>query len=225
MEEKKTIRANLEQDRTTFLLMGFVVALATLFVAFEWENHESLSPDWVGFSPLFIEQETTGVQEVSREPDLPKRREVVEEKQVEEVSEEFNIVDETSTEEIVVEPVKKEPESVSPPSSEDSENPIYTEVEIMPQFKGGYVELVRFIYTNLAYPSIALTKRIQGKIWCSFIVNTDGTVSDVRIEQSISFFLEEEALRVLKIMPDWEPGRMGGKPVQVKIYLPIVFKL
>ena len=95
----------------------------------------------------------------------------------------------------------------------------------MPQFPGGNVELIRFIYSHIQYPQAALKQRIQGRVWCSFIVDRDGTISDVALEQGIYIFLDEEALRVLKTMPPWIPGKTQGESVRVKVYLPIVFKI
>lgn len=224
MEEKKTAKANLEFGRTTFLLLGFVAALSTLFVALEWESNESLSPYWSGFSPLFIEQESMGVQGTPIETETVKPTEVTS-IQPAIISDEFNVVEEVSAEEIVPEREEPETENVPLPDSIAGENIVYAEAEIMPQFKGGYIELVRFIYNNMKYPSEALKQRIQGKVWCSFIIGNDGSISNIQLEQGLNSFLDEEALRVLRIMPSWDPGIIGGRPVKVKIYLPIVFKL
>jgi protein TonB len=223
MEEKKTAKADLEYDRATFLLLGFVVALSTLFVAFEWENTRPLSPDWAGFSSLFIEQESAGIEETPIETPQSKAHEVVAIQPVI-VSEEFNVVEKIVEEELVSEPEKEIIDTI-PATQEPPADMIYAEAETMPQFKEGYTALIRFIYSTMEYPPAALKQRIEGKVWCSFIINKDGSVSDVRLERGVYSLLNEEALRVLQIMPDWEPGTMGGKPVKVKVYLPLVFKL
>jgi protein TonB len=222
MEEKKTANADLEYGRTTFLLLGFVVALSTFFVVLEWSNEETLSPDWAGFSPLFIEAETPGLATPPEEVAPSKSVEVKEIKPVT-LADEFNVVEKAGTEEIPVE--KEEEKEKDIPSNTEETVAIHTEAEIMPQFKGGYAELARFIYQHLQYPEIALQKRIQGRIWYSFTVNKDGSVSNIQLEKGISLYLDDEALRVLKMMPPWEPGTTNGDPVRVKVYLPIVFKL
>jgi protein TonB len=221
MEEKKTAKANLEYDRTTFLLLGFVVALSTLFVVLEWSNEEVLSPDWAGFSPLFIEAESPGLPEALEEVETSKTIEVKEIKPVT-LTDEFNVVEKVTAKEI---PIEKAKEEKDPPVTIEETPAIHTEAEVMPQFKGGYAELSRFIYHQLEYPEIALQKRIQGRVWCSFTINKDGSVSDIQLEKGVSLYLDDEALRVLKMMPPWEPGMTNGESVRVKIYLPIVFKL
>jgi protein TonB len=224
MEEKKTAKANLEYNRTTFLLVGFVVALSTLFVAFEWEDASSLSPDWVGFSPLFIEQESAGIEDAPVEAPPPETVEVTATiVEAVTVSDEFNVVEKVE-EETVSEPEKNIVDTI-PAIQSDPPDPVYMQAEIMPQFKEGYAALVRFMYNTMEYPADALKQRIEGRVWCSFIVDKDGTVSDVQLEQGVYSLLNEEALRVLKMMPAWEPGVRGGKPVKVKVYLPVVFKL
>jgi protein TonB len=222
MEEKKAAKANLEYDRTTFLLLGFVVALSTLFVAFEWTGNESLSPDWSGFSPLFIEAETAALPETALEVEPSKSIETKEIKAITLVDE-FNLVEEVGSEEIPNETKIEEKKETHATLNETSA--VYTKADVMPQFKGGYTELVRFIYKHLEYPEMALKMRIHGRVWCSLIVKEDGTISDVQLEQGVSLYLDDEALRVLKIMPPWDPASIAGKPVRMKIYLPIVFKL
>jgi len=225
MEVKKTTKADLEYDRTTFFLLGFVVALSTLFVAFEWETETPLSPDWAGFPALFIEEETVGVQE-QETPVESKTPEPVEVPVIQPVaSDEFNVVEEVVADELPPEAEEPEIKDIAPAVLEALKNEIHTEADIMPQFKGGYAELVRFIYNHLEYPSLALKQRIQGRVWCSFIVNQDGSVSDIQLEKGVYFSLDDEALRVLSLMPAWDFAVTAGKPVRVKVYLPIVFKL
>ena len=241
MEEKKTSKASLEKEKTTFFLLGFIVALSSLFIALEWQSEEFVSPDWEGFSSLFIEEEFVESNEaISIEQENTENTEVNQSEVVETIDEEpdFNIVEEmVEAEKIEIDQyetenlhnslsIKMEIPLVRLSQDEALENNIvHIQADVMPQFKGGYTELVRFIYNHLEYPSMAQRQRIQGRVWGSFIVNKDGTVSDIKLEQGAYFSLDDEALRVLKIMPAWEPGRINEEPVRVKIYLPIVFKL
>ena len=109
-----------------------------------------------------------------------------------------------------------------------SENKKQTNVaasaESMPQFPGGQTELIRFLYKNIQYPAIALKQKIEGRVWCSFIVEKDGSISNVNLEEGVYIFLDDEAVRVLKMMPNWVPGRTNGEYVGVKVYIPVVFK-
>ena len=249
MEVKKTSKASLENERTTFFLLGFVVALSSLFVIIEWQSEEFISPDWDGFSTLFIEEELIESPEAisleSHNSELTQEEsKLIEEQNEPEIAEPdpssaYNVVDElTEAEEIELDDLEREmlenPQTIKMEISfvaprqkenEGEEDIVYIEADKMPQFKGGYTELVRFIYNRLEYPSIALKQRIQGRVWSSFIINKDGTVSDIKIEQGVYFSLDEEAIRVLKMMPSWEPGTINSESVRVKIYLPIVFKL
>jgi protein TonB len=102
---------------------------------------------------------------------------------------------------------------------------IYTYAEVMPQYPGGYSELTRFIFNNIKYPASALNQKIQGTVWCSFIINKEGLISDIQVERGVNISLNQEAIRVLKLMHPWIPGTVNGKPVCVKSYLPIVFQL
>jgi protein TonB len=244
MEIKKTSEANLENERTTFFLLGFVVVLSTLFVFFEWQSKESLSPDWEGFSTLFIEEELIGLPEAipvesenrESEPVVPEIKEAIQTdpavvyedfKVVEKLSEaeELEIEKQEATNERLKEQfIRTEKPVLHSPHSETPQDITYTQADIMPQFKGGYTELVRYLYNHIEYPSVALKQHIQGRVWCSFIINKNGLVSDVQLEQGVYAFLDDEAIRVLKTMPAWEPGLIAGEPVRVKIYLPIVFR-
>ncbi|MDR0507856.1 MAG: energy transducer TonB [Dysgonamonadaceae bacterium] len=223
MGYKKTLKADLEYDRGIFLLLGFVVALATVFVALEWESNEVLSPEWITASLPIIEEEDIGIQDIPMESESKEavKRQITE---PEAANDDFNIVEkEEEPEKVETEPEKVEKEINT--SNIPEEEAIHAEADVMPQFEGGYSALVRFIYNNMEYPVVALKQRIQGRVWCSFIVNKDGSISDVRIEQGVYAFLDDEALRVMQIMPPWTPGTIAGKQVRVKIYLPVVFKI
>lgn len=105
--------------------------------------------------------------------------------------------------------------------AEDEE--LFTAVEEMPSFPEGDAQA--FFARNIRYPQRALNKEIQGKIFVSFIVKNDGTISDPEILKGLGFGLDEEVLRVVKMMPKWNPGKQGGRPVKVKIIQPVIFKI
>ena len=93
------------------------------------------------------------------------------------------------------------------------------------QFQDGKTALLRYIYQNIHYPPAALKQRINGRVVCSFIVNEDGSLSDVALVQGVYIFLDEEVIRVINSMPLWKPAMKDGKPVKVKYVMPVVFKL
>lgn len=102
----------------------------------------------------------------------------------------------------------------------------FTVVEVMPKFKGGNKAMMEFLMMNMKYPASAAKAKQQGRAIVGFVVRKDGTISDVQIKKSAGHaVLDEEAMRVVKSMPAWEPGKQKGKPVNVKYYVPITFKL
>lgn len=98
-------------------------------------------------------------------------------------------------------------------------------VEQMPKFPGGDAELMRFISSNLKYPTIAAENGIEGRVVVRFVVGKDGNVSDIQVLRSIDPSCDKEATRVVKMMPKWIPGMQNGRPVAVYYTLPILFKL
>jgi TonB family protein len=95
--------------------------------------------------------------------------------------------------------------------------------QVLPEFPGGPDSLNSFLKTNLVYPDSARIKHIQGKVYIGFMVDRNGKVHNPRILNSIDDQLNEEALRVVKMMPDWKPGTAGGTPINVQYILPIEF--
>ena len=103
---------------------------------------------------------------------------------------------------------------------------IHDAVEEMPEFNGGQLAMMEFLMNNMKYPQAAVKAKQQGKAVVGFVVRKDGTVSDVHITKSAGYaVLDEEAMRVVKAMPAWEPGKQKGKPVNVKYNVPITFRL
>ena len=104
-------------------------------------------------------------------------------------------------------------------------NMLYDVVEVMPQFPGGQIAMLQYIMKNIKYPEQAMKEGIQGRVTVSFIVEKDGRVSNVRLLRSVQSSLDKEAVRVVKSMPKWTPGKHNGKPVRVRFNLPVMFKL
>lgn len=102
---------------------------------------------------------------------------------------------------------------------------IYDMPEIMPEFIGGADALDDFLKKNLVYPSEAKAKGIQGKVYVQFVVEKDGSITNVVVRRSAHALLDAEAVRVVKLMPAWKPGMVRGKKVRVRYTLPITFSL
>ena len=101
----------------------------------------------------------------------------------------------------------------------------FVSVEQMPQFPGGDAELMKFIGSNLKYPTIAAENGIEGRVVIRFVVGKDGNVSDVQVVRSLDPSCDKEAVRVVKTMPKWVPGKQNGRNVPVYYTLPVLFKL
>lgn len=104
-------------------------------------------------------------------------------------------------------------------------NKVHEHVEVMPQFPGGNVELMRYLSANIKYPTIAAENGIQGRVVLKFVVSKDGSISNIQIVRSLDPSCDKEAIRVVKGMPKWIPGMQNGHPVAVYFTLPVLFKL
>ena len=108
---------------------------------------------------------------------------------------------------------------------ESSEEEIFTVVEVQPQFPGGEDSLYNFIYSNLRYPQSAMRYKLEGRVFITFVVEKDGSITNVRILRDIGGGCGQEAKRVVEMMPKWIPGKQNGKTVRVQYNLPVTFKL
>jgi len=108
---------------------------------------------------------------------------------------------------------------------EESKKEVFTIVEEMPAFPGGEAERNKFLAENIQYPQQATENGIQGTVYVSFVVDSKGNVTDVKILRGIGGGCDEEALRVVRMMPKWHPGKQNGKNVRVLFNMPIYFKL
>ena len=102
---------------------------------------------------------------------------------------------------------------------------VFDVVEVMPQFPGGQIAMLKYIMENMKYPEQAMKEGIQGRVAVRFIVEKDGSISDVKPILSVHPLLNKEAVRVVRSMPKWTPGKQNGKPVRVRFNLPVMFKL
>jgi len=102
---------------------------------------------------------------------------------------------------------------------------VFDVVEVMPQFPGGQIAMLQYLMKNIKYPEQAVKEGIQGRVTVRFIVEKDGSISDVKPVLSVHPLLNKEAVRVVKSMPKWTPGKQNGKPVRVRFNLPVMFKL
>lgn len=110
-----------------------------------------------------------------------------------------------------------------PPAVEETK--IFEVVEQMPSFPGGDAALMQFLSKNIKYPVVAEENGIQGRVIATFVVERDGSITDVKVVKSVDPSLDKEAIRVLKSMPKWIPGKQNGSAVRVKYTVPVTFRL
>ena len=108
--------------------------------------------------------------------------------------------------------------------SQSNQN-VYDQVEEMPEFPGGMPALIEFLQTNIKYPKDAIKQEVGGRVMVMFVVETDGSISNVRVARKVFPSLDEEAVRVVKAMPKWKPGKEKGRLVRVNYTLPVVFSI
>ena len=231
MEIKKSSEADLEQKRTQGFLLGLIVVLATLFVLLEWnsggagwalfDDDDSLEAE-VELSPLKRDKDEVPMM-------IPQEKKI--EKQE---SEQLHLVD--NDVELPPEPIlQEETEQEEPTEKAAEEKPqvvdMYDEpidfrvVEDLPQFPGGAVEFMKWLTQNLKYPPSAQQRKIKGRVVAQFVVNKDGSLSDLRVVQPLEPACDAEVMRVLKLMPQWKAGMMNAKPCRTMVCIPIVFNL
>ncbi|MDL2223791.1 energy transducer TonB [Bacteroidales bacterium OttesenSCG-928-M06] len=233
MEIKKNPLVDIEKDRITYFLLGLIIVLSTFFVLLEWGTEKNDEPEWSGLPTVFIEEEYPGFQEFpsqqeEREPEsLQKSPSAV-------AYGDFNVVEEVNQQNVNLPNqtiyLPENLESRVSPSEElnelqEEDDLIYANPETMPQFPGGLSALKRYFFSHIKYPASAYTQRKAGRVWCSFLVNKDGSISEAKVERGVYVSLDQEALNVVKNMPNWKPGTKNGQPVRVKVFIPVVFKL
>ena len=225
MESKKSFRANLEKGKIISFMMGAILALAILFTGFEWGAND-IKYDLSARNDPF-----KGVVE----PVVIAPPEIIEPPKPEVISPDALVLVDDKKE---VDPIFITPSEFLPGESqpvykpivvEKPEEPVIEEIifiaEIMPEFPGGEKALLRWLAENVKYPAVAAENGINGLVACSFVVNTDGTISDVQVIRSIDPLLDKEAVRVIGLMPKWSPGVQQGKNVRVRYTIPVRFKL
>ena len=227
MEVKKSPKADLEGKKSTGLLIGYVLALAVMFIAFEWSERDKVINIDSGLSEVVFEEEIIPITEQEEQkappppPEAPKAEEIIEiaenDADVEETT--IQASDETDKAvEVKYVPVEVEEEEVE-------EQQIFQVVEEMPEFPGGMAECMKFLSKNIKYPTISQENGVQGRVIVQFVVNRDGSIVDPVVVRGVDPYLDKEALRVISMMPKWKPGKQRGKAVRVKYTVPVMFRL
>ena len=226
-EVKKSPKANLEVHKGTYILMGFVLSVSLLFFAFEWSTQTSKLDENVLVQDVLAEEEI----EITRrdptppppppppEPETPEIIEVVEEEV--ETKMDIQIEDDQSQRQLKTYVPPPPPK----PKQEEVTDEIFVVVENQPEFPGGNTAMMKFLGDNIKYPVIAQENGIQGRVICNFVVEKDGSITDVQVVRGVDPSLDREAMRVIQQMPRWKPGKQRGQAVRVRFTLPVVFRL
>ena len=218
MEKKKNPNVSLEKKKGMFFQIGLVLTLIAVIIAFEWKSYDRVDYSLGQLNMEDLEEEIIPItkQEEKPPPPPPPPPPIEEENIVddeEEIENEFEMEDSESDEEeeIIIE--------------EEEEEEFFMVVENMPEFPGGDLGLMKYIQKNVRYPAIAKEYNITGKVYVSFIVDKTGSVTNVKIVRGVDKNLDAEALRVVKSLPKYTPGRQMGRPVRVMFTIPVNFKL
>ena len=227
MEIKKSEKANLENKKFTWILIGLILVLAGHFVAFEWTQYEKEEVgDIIDAGDIILEEEIIPIT-------MPEKKTVPPPPQAVTQAEVLNIVeDDAEIEETTIVSAEDQAEFVEIQDDvpivveePEKEEEIFQVVEDDPQFPGGMAELMKFLQKNIKYPPVCQEQGIQGRVIVQFVVNTDGSIVDANVVKSVNPYLDKEALRVVGTMPKWQPGKQRGKAVRVRFTLPVNFRI
>jgi len=216
MEPKKNPDISLEKKKALFFQIGLVITLVIVLGAFEWKSYDKVAYNLGQLNLDDLEEEIIPItkQEVKPPPPPPPPPEVIEivEDDVE-IEDEIEIEDTESDEDVEIE------------IEEEDDEEFFMVVENMPEFPGGDLGLMKYIQKNVKYPAIAKEYNITGKVYVSFIVDKKGSVTNVKIVRGVDKNLDAEAMRVVKSLPKYKPGKQRGKSVRVMFTIPINFTL
>ena len=233
MEIKKSAKVDLDGRRGKDFFLGVVLVLALLFVALEydWTSTDD-EYDYEALENIVKELDLEALKEEER---IPLIKEPVRERP--QSAEKLNVVEDDPQEELKDEipPAETDVEVKTVDEVEDPDQPTVLDmennplnfrvVEELPEFPGGASEFMKWLTKNLRYPVQAQQRKLQGKVVAQFIVNKDGTISNIELVKRVDPSLDNEALRVLRLMPRWKAGQQNEKPCRTQVCIPIVFKL
>lgn len=227
MEVKKAPKADLERKKGIFFQVGLVLALATLLFAFEWKTSTGEVGTFEIAPEEQVEEEIIPITQQMMKPPPPPPPAPKLTDLIDIVEDETTIDEELELSDVDDESENQEVQDVSDfgdyGDEDTGEAEIFQVVEDMPSFPHGNVQT--WIAKNVKYPVIARENGIQGKVYIQFVIEKDGSITDVKVVRGVDSSLDKEAARVINSMPKWKPGKQRGKPVRVSYTLPINFRL
>lgn len=223
MEAKKTDKADLTKKSGFFFSIGLFASMAMVVYVFELKQYDENLVDLVAAKTDVFEEvlEVPPTDQPPPPPPAVQTPQIVEVPDEEEIEEEIQInLDVEVTEETKVEEVIVVAEA---PKEEVDE--IFTIVEESAAPKGGMSAFYKYVGDKMKYPAQARRMGIEGRVFVEFVINKDGSITDVKAVKGIGAGCDEEAVRVVQSAPSWTPGKQRGKPVKQRMVLPITFKL
>lgn len=225
MEVKKSEKADLERKRFIFLEVGLIIALGLVLFGFEAKTYEHKNLEGIERTVEIVEEEMIEITQqevVQPEIQAPQVTTIINE-----VDDNVEVVDNIvidieADEKTTYEEYK--PVAVKQEVVEEEEE-IFIIVETPPEFPGGEASRLKFISENIKYPQMARELGISGTVYVEFVVGKDGKISDVKVVRGIGGNCDEEAIRVVKMFPNWKAGKQRGKAVPVRFRMPIKFTL
>ncbi len=208
-----------------FTQIGLIISLLVAWLAFEHKSYDKreLDESLLNREVVLDEEmvEITKQEEQKPQPvEVPKQTTQIEIVQDDVETEDLNINADVQQDEVIE--VYEAPEIID---DEVVEQEIFQIVEEMPSFPGGEAKLMEYVGKNIKYPQIARETGIQGRVFVGFVVEPDGSISNVKLLRGIGGGCDEEAMRVIKSLPKWKPGKQRGKAVRVSYQIPVFFKL
>lgn len=223
MEVKKSEKADLTNKSMFFFSIGLFATLGATVLVFENKTYDEQVAAIERKED--VSEEIMDVPVTSQPPPPPpqvQQPQVVEVPDEEEVEEEIQVnMDVENTEDTKVEQIEIKQEV----EEKEDENQIFTIVEENAAPIGGMSAFYKYVGEKMKYPSQARRMQVEGRVFCEFVVNRDGSIQDVRVIRGIGAGCDEEAIRVIQSAPPWKPGKQRGKPVRSKFNLAIIFKL
>lgn len=232
MEPKKNPQFDVSRQSKLFFNIGLIVSLSLCIAAFEWKTYDDFVVDLPHSTtqsedPLLIP--ITAHEQQPLEPPKPKELENI--KEVDnntlvdtEIEKLLDDMPEIETTHVVIAPTM--PAGTEGVFKEDTEEILSPyALEQQPAPVGGMEAFYKYLSRNLKYPDSARRMGISGKVFVQFVVDKDGSLSDVEILKGIGSGCDEEAVRVVKTAPKWNPGKQRSRPVRVRMSIPIVFKM
>ena len=215
MEPKKNPQADLEKLRGAFLLAGLILSLFIVYSMVNWKFYDVQASE---LGELMVDDEEEDIIPITEQntpppPPPPAAPEIIEIVEDDEEVEDIEIDTEIDADEVV---------EVFEEEEEIDEDEVFTIVESMPEIPGG---MPQYLGKNVKFPPAAKANGISGKVYINFVVGKDGVIRNVKILRGVHDLLDKEAIRVVKAMPKWKPGKQRGKPVSVSFNLPINFVL